>query len=58
MEYPPICLSCKHFEEKDKCPFYEQIPFVIKNREKRCKYYDGNESNYTLYGSFYKSKGD
>ena len=49
MEFVPICLECKNFKDGDKCPHYEEIPFAIKNREKRCDYYNGNITDYELF---------
>lgn len=48
MEYIPICMECHRFQEGDRCPFFEVIPFEIKNRETECPYFDGGE--YILYG--------
>ena len=48
MEYIPICLECENFKKGDKCKYFDPIPFKIKNRETRCKYYSGGE--YELYG--------
>ena len=49
MEFIPICLECNHFENGDKCPYYDEIPINIKNRETRCDKYSGDETNYILY---------
>lgn len=57
MEYNPICIECNNFEKNDYCPHFQPIPFEIKNREKKCKYYSGG--SYILYGeNAYKEKGD
>lgn len=49
MEFVPICLECKNFHNGDKCPYFAEVPFAIKNREIRCEHYDGDEKDYVLY---------
>jgi len=58
MEFIPICLNCENFKKNDKCPYYRPIPFEIKNREKRCNYYKGDEDFYPLYWNDSKPKGE
>lgn len=43
MQFIPICLDCDNFKEKDYCPYYQPIPFEIKNREKECPYFTGGK---------------
>ena len=49
MEFIPICLECDNFKNRNKCPHYVEIPFEIKNRERRCDLYSGEEMDYVLY---------
>lgn len=49
MEFIPICLECKNFNNDDKCKFFKQIPHGIKNRETMCIYFTGGK--YTLYSA-------
>jgi hypothetical protein len=47
MQFIPICLECDNFKNRDVCIVYKTPPFEIKNREKRCPHFTGEE--YVLY---------
>lgn len=57
MEFIPICLECTHFQDGDKCPYYEEIPISIKNRETRCRHYNGKDEEYILFTKDSKPEG-
>lgn len=50
MEYEPLCISCDNYTQDGKCPYYQQIPFGIKNREIKCQYYSKGETEEDLMG--------
>lgn len=55
MEFIPICLECDNYQKKDYCPYYQPIPFEIKNREIKCNYFSGGR--YDLIGRDTKEGG-
>lgn len=57
MEFIPICLECTHFQNDGKCPYYDEIPFSIKNRESRCEHYNGEDEEYILFTKDSKPEG-
>jgi hypothetical protein len=48
MEFIPLCLECDNYKNKDYCPYYQPIPYKIKNRETECVYF--SEGKYELIG--------
>ena len=48
MEFKPLCLECDNYQKGDKCKYYSPIPYGIKNREQKCKFFSGGD--YDLLG--------